>query len=564
MKKLKSYMHNYSRAVLTDVGVMIKDQQSFSTDAVKDNAVDDSGPVTDPFVDQEEDEAAAARTSYDGASFISCVTCLSDNDSEDQGNGGRSLPANTLIPYVKILYARKVCAVTTELSHYRDEVNQSNDGDADTLGAEFLSTLIEVTIAKPRRHDLVPKKLLLCFGTTLSEEDIVETLMQRSYKGTKRGKSILVLVNPHGGKGQAKKLFVSKVKPILTASNCMVDTLETTHRGHAMEIAQTVNIDKYDIIACASGDGIPHEVLNGLFRREDRAAAFNKLAITQLPCGSGNAMSLSCHGTTNPTYAALSVVKAPEIRIDLMCCTQESYKDHPKVSFLSQTYGVIAESDINTECIRWMGPSRFELGVLLNILQRKKYPCELYVKYLAKSKNELREYYNFHKKKQEQANNDSSSDFSESLDVEESDFTLKYDLLSDIPEDWDIVDSSVTGNLGIFYAGKMPYVAPNTKFFPAALPNDGAVDLVLTDSRTSLTRMAPILLSLDKGYHVLQPEVIHSKVTAYRLIPKVKNSIISIDGEMFPFEPLQVEVLSGLCKTLSYNGSYVETDFESM
>ncbi|SCU80823.1 LADA_0B09736g1_1 [Lachancea dasiensis] len=560
MRKLKSYMHNYSRAILTDTGVMIKDQQSLSADDVK-NSPDVFDAASDPFGDQQE---STARSSLESTSLISCVTCLSDNESLSETRGGRSLPANTLIPYAKILHARKVCEVTTELSSYRDDVTSGQDTVPGDPCAELLSSLIEVTIAKPRRQDLVPKKLLLRFGTTLVGEDIVETLMQRSYKYSRPGKSILVLVNPHGGKGQAKKLFLSKVKPILIASNCDVEEVDTTHQGHAMELARTIELDKYDIVACASGDGIPHEVLNGLFQREDRAEAFKKLAITQLPCGSGNAMSLSCHGTLNPTYAALSVVKAPEIRIDLMCCTQESYKNQPRVSFLSQTYGIIAESDINTEFIRWMGPSRFELGVFVNILQRKKYPCELYVKYSAKTKNELRDHYNFHKKKQEGNASGSTIDNTRQEEIEEAQFQLKYSISEEIPEDWEVVDPAVTNNLGIFYSGKMPYIAPNTKFFPAALPCDGSFDLVLTDARTSLTRMAPILLSLDKGSHVLQPEVIHSKVSAYRLIPKMENSVISVDGEKFPFEPLQVEVLPGLCKTLSYNGSYVETDFENM
>ncbi|SCU87395.1 LAME_0D09934g1_1 [Lachancea meyersii CBS 8951] len=564
MRKLKSYMNQCSRAVLTDSGVMIKSQHSFPSDEL-DSAQEfnEIGPEPNPFEDETE-EISSTRKSFDSASLISCVTCLSDNSNSNDENGEQSLPANTLIPYAKILYAKKICVMNNDFSPYRDDVAGSSNSETNAPGAELPSVLVEVTFAKPRRHNLVPKKLLLSFGTIAPDDDVAETLMQRSYKNTKREKSIMVIINPHGGKGQAKKLFVSKVKPIFAASNCLVEVLETSYRGHASEVAKTLDIDKYDVIACASGDGIPHEVLNGLFQRKDRADAFNKLAITQLPCGSGNAMSLSCHGTANPTYAALSVVKAQEVRIDLMCCTQSSYKTEHRLSFLSQTYGVIAESDINTECIRWMGPSRFELGVLINVLQRKKYPCDLYVKYAAKSKNALREHYNLHKSKQENSSDDSSLEIPEQQDVEEPDFKLTYSLSDPVPDDWELVDPAITSNLGIFYAGKMPYVAPNTKFFPAALPSDGCCDLVLTDSRTSITRMAPILLSLDKGHHVLQPEVVHSKVTAYRLVPKLKQSIISVDGEMFPFEPLQVEVLPGLCKTLSYNGSYVETDFDSM
>ena len=546
-------MTSYSRAVLTDAGIMIKDQQSFS------GSGNTGQQIANPFEDDEEEREL--RKSFDTSSLISCVTCLSESDPSGQDRGNGPLPANTLIPYTKILNASEVCAVSTELTPYRDEIGErqpKRTGDA------VVSTLVEVTYAKPRRHDLVPKKQLLCVAA-IPSGDVVEEILKRSYAGTKRSKSILIIMNPHGGKGHAKKLYLSKVKPILTASPSFVEAIETTYHGHAIELAKNINIDKYDVIACASGDGIPHEVLNGLYQRPDRAAAFNKLVITQLPCGSGNAMSVSCHGTTNPSHAALNVLKAAEIRIDLMCCTQPSYKDQPRLSFLSQTYGVIAESDVNTEFIRWMGPARFDLGVLLNILQRKKYPCDVYLKYAAKSKNELREHYTYHKNKsQEIVSSESAVGTKDPDQITDASFKLKYLITDDIPDDWEVVDPAITDNMGIFYTGKMPYMAPDAKFFPAALPNDGTFDLVLTDSRTSLTRMIPILLSLDKGHHVLQPEVVHSKIVAYRLVPKLKQSVISVDGESFPYEPLQVEVLPGICKTLAFDGSYVETDFGSM
>lgn len=440
---------------------------------------------------------------------------------------------------------------------------------------------IEVTFAKPRRQDVVPKKILLAIESDLPSESVVDEIMNRSYKKTKQSRSILVIINPFGGKGKAKKLFKSKAKPLLSASRCSVDIKYTKYPEHAIDIAMELDIDKYDTIACASGDGIPYEVINGLYRRPDRVKAFQKLAITQLPCGSGNAMSVSCHWTSNPSYAALCLLKSVEARIDLMCCSQPSYVDEfPRLSFLSQTYGVIAESDINTEFIRWMGPARFELGVAFNVLQRKKYPCELYVKYAAKSKNDLKVHYleqkgkaalTFEGEMPENNNNsgnsgDDSKSPSRNLDdeISEENFKLKYPLKDGVPSDWERFDPSISKNIGIFYTGKMPYIAADTKFFPAALPSDGTIDMVVTDARTSVTRMAPILLALDKGSHVLQPEVIHSKILAYKLIPKLSHGLFSVDGEKFPLEPLQVEVLPRLCKTLLRNGSYVDTEFDSM
>ncbi|SCW01521.1 LAFE_0E01508g1_1 [Lachancea fermentati] len=544
MRKLNMFTKQYSRAVLTETGVMIKDQQSRPIDSYESTPFEDADDTTSSSV-------------FETASLISCVTCLSENDS-DEGRNAPLLPANTIIPYGKILYTQEI-EPSPQAPFEDNEVEDPFESEPSSS-----SKIIEVTFAKPRRHDLVPKKLVLSISDIPSCNDLSAEIMRRSYKKSKVGKSILVILNPHGGKGRANKLYVSKIKPILIASNCSVEVMETSYHRHAMDIARNIDIEKYDIIACASGDGIPHEVLNGLFQRPDRVRAFNKVAVTQVPCGSGNAMSVSCHGTTNPSHAALSIVKSTEIRIDLMCCSQPSYINQPRLSFLSQTYGVIAESDINTEFMRWIGPARFELGVALNVLQRKKYPCDIYIKYAAKSKNELRDHYVYHKNKIVNKSNETNSDDPDNDEVDENDFQVKFPLSEDVPSDWEKLDSGLADNLGIFYTGKMPYIAADTKFFPAALPSDGTFDLVITDARTPITRMAPILLSLDKGSHVLQPEVLHSKIVAFKLIPRVKNSVISVDGESFPLEPLQVEIMPRLCKTLSYNGSYVETEFESM
>lgn len=584
------------------------------------------------------------NTFLETASLVSCVTCLSDTDNNDrllraanvsqeqirQQNG--QLSANTVIPFSRILNATYLTSTHNDSSPGLDSVGndsdrltkgtdlsnnsksgtnhdlEDGDGDADDLDDVDISPLVghssfsnasqidsknnkdfplvEITLAKPRRHDIVPKRLILSLNQQSKipiKSDIVEEILSKSYQNIKRERSILVIINPHGGKGNAKKLFMSKCKPILLASKCSIDMAYTKYSGHATDIARTLDIDKYDTIACASGDGIPYEVINGLFQRPDRVDAFNKVAVTQLPCGSGNAMSVSCHWTSNPSYAALCLVKSIESRIDLMCCSQQSYyASFPRLSFLSQTYGVIAESDINTEFIRWMGPARFELGVAFNVLQRKKYPCDIYVKYAAKSKNELKIHYLAYKNRDdtndnnendiendiENGNRDGSGTGSEGSSkkrmVTEMDFKLKYPLDNGIPQDWEKIDPSITDNLGIFYTGKMPYIAADTKFFPAALPSDGAMDLVITDARTPVTRMAPILLGLDRGSHVLQPEVIHSKIVAYKLIPKITSSLFSVDGEKFPLEPMQVEILPGLCKTLLRNGSFVDTEFDSI
>jgi sphingosine kinase len=69
---------------------------------------------------------------------------------------------------------------------------------------------------------------------------------------------------------------------------------DTTHRFHAMEIAETMSLD-CDAIVALSGDGLPHEILNGLASRPDAIKAL-RIPVVPVPSGSANGFSLNLHG----------------------------------------------------------------------------------------------------------------------------------------------------------------------------------------------------------------------------------------------------------------------------
>lgn len=61
--------------------------------------------------------------------------------------------------------------------------------------------------------------------------------------------------------------------------------IDTQYRGHAEEIAESLDITAYDGIVCCSGDGIIHEVLNGFAKRKDGRRAMRKVPIGVIPGG---------------------------------------------------------------------------------------------------------------------------------------------------------------------------------------------------------------------------------------------------------------------------------------
>lgn len=407
----------------------------------------------------------------------------------------------------------------------------------------------------------------------------------------------------------------------------------TRYKGHAVEIAEQLDVERYDVLASCSGDGLPHEVFNGLGRKPDAVQALHKIAVVQLPCGSGNAMSINLNGTSSPSLAALAVVKGLRTPMDLLSVTQG---DKRYLSFLSQSHGIVAETDLGTEHLRWMGEARFTYGFLVRLLGKTVWPADVAVK-LVCDKDEIREHYKNHTMHCSTAPGAASS-ASSSIDLlprtaEErpptesttiskpssssatsTDLTsqpppnssglppLKYGTINmPLPDSWTPFTAYPT--IGNFYAGNMPFMTADSNFFQAALPSDGALDLVCIDGTIRRTAAVQCLLAVANGTFFDLPHVNYRKVEAYRIVPwgckggpvnysgtrasqqkaqngkfvaangimgkllkKTRSSsqkkggegYISIDGERVPFEPFQVEVHKGLGMVLSRSGKIYE------
>ena len=386
----------------------------------------------------------------------------------------------------------------------------------------------------------------------------VARLLDRAYGQAQRNKRIKVLINPFGGQGSAQKWYTRDIEPIFTAARCKVDVERTQFRAHAVEIAQKLDTDAYDVIATCSGDGLPHEVFNGLGKREDARRALSQIAVVQLPCGSGNAMSCNLNGTNSNSMAALCTVKGLRTPLDLVSITQGNTRT---LSFLSQSLGIVAESDLGTENLRWLGSARFTYGFLVRLLRRTIYPCDLAVKVEVETKPQIRDHYRAQISSQMPTEERrGTSDTATLGQPSENDGlpALEFGSIGDdLPPDWNLVPYDKLGN---FFAGNMAFMAPDANFFPAALPNDGCLDLLTIDGDIGRTAAIQSLLAVEKGTFFDMPHVKYRKISGYRIIPKgQKDGYISIDGERIPFAPFQAEVHRGLGTVLSRSGQMYET-----
>lgn len=106
-------------------------------------------------------------------------------------------------------------------------------------------------------------------------------------------KKALVFINPHAGNGKALNHFKMAQK-ILSANGIFYDRVICQKDPFVKNLVRETDLDQflsYDLIICISGDGIPHEIINGYFSRTDINFQKHSLTIALLPSGGGCALS---------------------------------------------------------------------------------------------------------------------------------------------------------------------------------------------------------------------------------------------------------------------------------
>lgn len=285
-------------------------------------------------------------------------------------------------------------------------------------------------------------------GSGTSPESFVKTLLSRAYGDAPPQKRAYVLINPNSGPGGAVKKWESEVKPLFDAARLQLDVVILKRGGEATELAEKADLSRYDTIMACSGDGTPHEIFNGLAKRPDAAKALASIAVSHIPCGSGNAFSCNLYGSHRASFAALAIIKGVVTPMDLVSVTSGSNRI---ISFLSQTLGIIAESDLGTEHLRWMGSARFEVGALQRMFKRTCYPCDLAVRVEIDEKEGVKAHYKHHASTTSLA---ALAKAAETAPAESEGLpALKYGTVQDdLPEGWELVPYD---KIGTFYAGNV-------------------------------------------------------------------------------------------------------------
>ncbi|KLO13544.1 hypothetical protein SCHPADRAFT_874023 [Schizopora paradoxa] len=372
--------------------------------------------------------------------------------------------------------------------------------------------------------------------------------MSFAYKDVSPKRNLRVLVNPKGGPGKASEIFTSVVQPIFRAARSNCEVTYTERSKHAMDIAKTLPLDTYDAIVTLSGDGLIHEVFSGFAEHPESVKAFST-PICPVPTGSGNGTSLNLLGLKegfDVGVATLNAIKGKPMRHDICAVI---LGERRILSFMTVALGLMADLDLGTEHLRWLGDGRFMYGFLRGLIRLKPCPVTLSIKVAESNKEKMAR---------------AAQDFNVNIKSSRNDYSAPANdgqasgeqSSADATDEWLTLDKPIL----YLFTGKSPYVARDLMQFPVARASDGFIDVVAQE----VTSRGELLSSIDggpKGAAYWKDFQHYFKATSYRITPNTpdhEKQNLAIDGERYPFGPFEVEIEQGLASFLSPYGAFVD------
>ena len=369
-------------------------------------------------------------------------------------------------------------------------------------------------------------------------------------------RTLLVIINPAADRGAAPRVYREEVAPMLQDAGISTVCVETRYQGHAKELLQAYNLSLVQGVLCVGGDGTLHEVINGLMKRADWEVA-TRMPVCPIPCGAGNALCKTVLEESSEPFSVLSAtllaVHGAYIPMDL---ATGQFKHYTVYFFLSFSWGIIADTDIESERWKSLGDSRFTIAALKCIVSNRVYEGSLHYLELSGEYSVLRESTaltsSFLLRSIERTSLPPSvgplfpqnstvpplpSRHTEPSPLDPTTLMLpplerRIDSLG-----WKCMESSFV----VLTTMLLPYLTKNVLFAPRQPIGIGCFEMCILRNRRSRLQLIRGLSDVESGRHREDMELV--RVEAFRVEPAVREGIFSIDGERFSVEPFQAQVL---------------------
>ena len=325
-------------------------------------------------------------------------------------------------------------------------------------------------------------------------------------------KRILVLLNPFGGHGAAREAWNTVVKPSLAILRVNYELIETKHANHAFSLMKVdLDLKLYRGMIVISGDGMLHQVLNGLYARANFQVSVlkeitHKLPILVVPGGTMNGFSSSLNCSI-PQAAMLKLASCTKPSL-LDCYTITTASAQKFIDVHCMSAGIVADHDNLLERDLRMFPNFLRLIItpIIVILRSKSYQGILLLK--------------------------------PSKDQSGSSVTDINKLENHNKSGWKVIED-----------GFMLLTIINTRnasfdmlFAPDALPDDGSIYALVVRKGISRWKMIQIFLAFERGTHINFKEMEIYKIDAAEYLPADTDACAGVSGEVLPSGKLTVNV----------------------
>ncbi|XP_010785646.1 ceramide kinase [Notothenia coriiceps] len=284
------------------------------------------------------------------------------------------------------IHALQVCEIVAV--HTKDDEQDKKETRRSRVEAKQTSQLhphaFTVSyVRRTRQHQWRCSEVTFHSANQALSEQWIKVINEQLALLTHRPKSLLVYINPYGGKRRGKRIYEQKVAPLFGRACISTDVIVTERANHARDHLKTdANLDKYDGVVCVGGDGMFSEILHGLISRTqtDNGVDPNQPDAELVPCsmhfgiipaGSTDCICFATVGTNDPVTSALHIILGDSQPMDV--CSVHHNDSFLRYSVSLLGYGFYGDVLKDSERKRWMGPARYDLSGVKTFLSHNYY-----------------------------------------------------------------------------------------------------------------------------------------------------------------------------------------------